>query len=129
MGMYIRAPINEGAPNRTLLISVEGKLVEKDYRELGERMEELVAYHGKINMLVELSNFHGWTAGAAWEDFKFGLEYADDLERIALVGDQEWEKGMTVFVKPFTSAEVKYFDQGNVQEAHDWVEDEEYTST
>ncbi len=129
MGMYIRAPINEGAPHRTLLISVEGTLVEDDYRQLGERMQELVAYHGKINMLVELSDFHGWTAAAAWKDFKFGLEYANDMERIALVGDREWEKGMAVFVKPFTSAEVKYFDHTNIQEAHDWVEDGEYTNT
>lgn len=129
MGMYIRAPINEGAPNRTLLASVVGKLEEQDYQKLGERMKELVAYHGKINMLIELSDFHGWTAGAAWEDFKFGLEYAEDIEKIAIVGENDWQEGMSIFIKPFTNAELQYFDKNNIQEAHDWVEDQEYSSS
>lgn len=126
MSMYIRAPINEGAPHRTLLITVSGKLIEDDYIELIERMKELVAYHGKINILIELDDFHGWSAGAAWQDLKFGIDHADDIEKIALVGDSAWEKGMAIFVKPFTSAEVQYFDVNNIQDAHDWVNDGEY---
>lgn len=121
MGMYIHAPIDEAAPHRTLMISVSGKLVEHDYDQLVERMNELVAYHGKINLLVELSDFDGWTAGAAWEDLKFSMDHFRHIDRMAIIGESMWERGMTLFIKPFTSAEVKYFDHADSKAANDWV--------
>lgn len=67
-------------------------------------MERLVKQHGKIRMLVEMHDFHGWTAGALWEDVKFDAKHFHDIERLALVGETKWEKGMAVFCKPFTTA-------------------------
>ena len=32
-----------------------------------------------------------------------------------------WEKSMTLFVKPFISAEVRYFDYKDSATASDWV--------
>ena len=55
-------------------------------------------------MLVRLHDFHGWTAGALWEDIKFDLKHFAHIERLALVGDRKWEAGMAVFCKPFTTA-------------------------
>lgn len=123
MGMYIHSDIDEGTPHRVLQINVTGKLVEHDYEQLIQRTNELVAQHGKINMLVELTDFEGWTTGAAWEDLKFGIEHFKHIERMALIGDSIWEKGMTLFVKPFTSAEVKYFDRTDSKVANEWVKE------
>ena len=61
-------------------------------------------------MLIELRDFRGWTVGALWEDTKFGLFHFNDIERLAIVGDQQWEKTMAAFIKPFTAATIKYFD-------------------
>lgn len=127
MSMYIRAPLEDGPEVRVLEVAVSGKLVVSDYSALSERAEELIANHGKINLLVELSDFQGWTAGAAWEDFKFGVEHFDDIDRMALVGDSVWEEGMAYFVKPFTTAEVKYFDRADADQAYEWVHQENET--
>jgi len=129
MGMYIHAPIEEGNPHRTLIINVSGKLTEHDYDQLIERTNELVAHHGKINMLVELSDFDGWTAGAAWEDLKYGMEHFSHIERMALIGESIWEKGMALFIKPFTSAEVRYFDRTDSKAAYNWVDAQEPDTT
>lgn len=126
MSMYIRAPLEDGPDVRTLEISVSGKLVEDDYKKLVERTDELIANHGKLNMIVELTDFHGWTAGAAWEDLKFGIEHFNHIERMALIGDSAWEKGMTLFIKPFTSAEVKYFDHNDSEAAYNWIHGDDY---
>ena len=109
---------------RTLEITVSGKLVEEDYRTLTERTAELIANHGKINIIVELADFHGWTAGAAWEDLKFGMEHFDHIDKMALIGESMWEEGMTLFIKPFTTAEVRYFDREKSEDAYNWIHEE-----
>ena len=44
-----------------------------------------------------------------------------DIERLAIVGESKWEKGMAVFCKPFIRAELKYFDHADLDAARDWV--------
>ena len=124
--MYLRAPLEEGPGVRTLELNVSGKLVEDDYTLLAERTAELIANHGNINMLIELSDFHGWTAGAAWKDLKFGIEHFQHIRRIAVIGDADWEKGLALFHKPFTRAEIKYFDHKDTESAYNWIHEEDY---
>jgi hypothetical protein len=65
--------------------------------------------------------FHGWEASAAWEDTKFGIKHFADIERLAMVGDKEWQDGMALFCKPFTKAMVRYFDHAEAVEARKWL--------
>jgi hypothetical protein len=126
VSIYIRAPLEDGPGVRTLELVVSGKLVEEDYNKLVERTEELVANHGSINMIIELKDFHGWTAGAAWEDLKFGIEHFNHIDRMAIVGESVWEEGMAMFIKPFTTAEVKYFDHKHSDDAYNWIHEDDY---
>jgi len=72
-------------------------------------------------MLIELLDFKGWSVGAMWEDTKFGLSHFNDIDRLAIVGDKQWEKTMATFIKPFTTAIVKYFDIGKLDAANAWI--------
>jgi hypothetical protein len=58
-----------------------------------------------------MHDFHGWDAGALWEDAKFDLKHFADIERLAFVGEKKWEKGMAQFCRPFTKATIRYFDR------------------
>ena len=68
-----------------------------------------------------MCGFHGWEAGALWEDIKFDMKHYRDIERLALVGESKWEKGMSVFCKPFTTAKIRYFDSKDIDEACEWI--------
>jgi len=48
---------------------------------------------------------------------------AIEIERIAMVGDRAWERGMALFCKPFTGARLKYFDTDEAKNAAEWVAD------
>jgi hypothetical protein len=72
-------------------------------------------------MLFDMTDFHGWEASAAWEDFKFGIKHFSDIERLAMVGEKQWQHGMATFFKPFTKAEVRYFDHADHAEAGKWL--------
>ena len=113
--------LNEENNGKLLTIHVSGKLVKADYDQFVPEVERLVRQHGKLRMLFDMTGFHGWNVGAAWEDFKFGIEHFADIERLAMVGEKQWQHGMAVFCKPFTRATVRYFDHADVAEARKWL--------
>ncbi|MGA2904529.1 MAG: STAS/SEC14 domain-containing protein [Candidatus Korobacteraceae bacterium] len=106
---------------KLLEVHLTGKLVKTDYEAFLPVVERLVKQHGKLLMLVEFNDFHGWTGSALWEDIKFDAKHFNDIERLAIIGENKWEKGMAAFCKPFTTAKVRYFDHTNAAEARDWL--------
>ena len=72
-------------------------------------------------MLFDMTDLHGWTAGALWEETKFAMHHFRDIDRLAMVGDKKWQEGMATFCKPFTKATIRYFDHGDAAEARKWL--------
>jgi hypothetical protein len=97
------------------------KLDKADYETFVPMIESQMQNGSPIRLLTELHDFEGWTAGALWEDTKFAAKHFNDIERLAVVGESRWQKGVTVFVKPFTSADVRYFDMQEIDRARQWV--------
>ncbi len=109
-----------------IYLKITGKLTTQDFDSFTPIMDQKIEKYGKVSMLVELNDFHGWTAGAAWEDAKLDLKHYSDFEKIAIVGDKSWEKGLAIFSKPFTAAKVRYFnanEEGKLEEAKGWIKE------
>jgi hypothetical protein len=114
--------LNEMNDGKLLEVQLSGKLTKEDYELLVPTVEKLVNKYGKIRVLLVMKDFHGWTAGAFWEDIKFDLKHFSDIERLAIVGETMWEQGMATFCKPFTTAKIRYFDQDKSNDASIWLE-------
>lgn len=115
--------LNEENNGKLLVIHVSGTLNKDDYTVFVPAFERLVKEHGKLRVLFDMSDFHGWDIGAAWEDLKFGVDHFSDIERMAMLGDKKWQEGMAIFAKPFTKAEVRYFDHAKAAEARKWLDE------
>ena len=113
--------LNEEDGGKLLILHISGKLVKEDYGRFVTEFERLVRQHGKLRVLFDMSNFHGWDTGAAWEDIKFDVKHFGDIERLAMVGDKKWQHGMATFFKPFTKATTRYFDHADAVEARKWL--------
>lgn len=111
----------EEASGQLLIISVSGKLTREDYKSFVPKVEELIRKFGRIRVVFEMRDFHGWDAGALWEDIKFDIRHFSDIESLAFVGDKKWEKGMSIFCRPFTKAQIKYFDLTEIYKAYEWI--------
>jgi SpoIIAA-like len=107
---------------RVLEVRVTGKLTKEAYQKFVPAVDAQIKQYGKLRILFIMLDFHGWTAGAMWEDLKFDLKHWKDIERLAIVGDKKWEKGMAAFCKPFTKATIRYFDAAQIEEARQWLE-------
>ena len=122
--MAITMNDRETTLEKILEVQISGKLTHDDYEVFGPMAEQMIQDHGKIRILVEMVDFHGWEGQALWDDIKFDTKHFGDIERIAMVGDKKWEKGMSIFCKPFTSAEIRYFDRANIEAARGWLAQE-----
>jgi hypothetical protein len=107
---------------KVIEVEISGKLTKDAYQEFVPQTEAAIREHGKVRMLVIMHDFHGWTAGALWEDIKFDFKHFSHIEKLAIVGETKWEHGMAVFCKPFTTATVKYFDSAQLDAARDWIQ-------
>ena len=114
--------IQEKNAGKVLEVQVSGKLSHEDYLRLVPVFERLVTLHGKLRVLFQMVDFHGWELGALWDDIKFDVKHFSDIERLGMVGDKKWEQGMSAFCRPFTTAKIRYFDSTAIQEARAWVE-------
>ncbi|MFQ5354481.1 MAG: STAS/SEC14 domain-containing protein, partial [Thermodesulfobacteriota bacterium] len=81
---------------------LRGKLHDEDYKVLVPEVEAVIEREGKVRILLHLVDFKGWDLHAAWDDMKFGVKHCRDFERIAIVGDKEWEEWMARLASPFT---------------------------
>ena len=110
--------------DKFLHVKVAGKLTKGDYETFAPAVDQQIQEQGKVRILFEMHDFHGWTAGALWEDLKFDFKHWKDIERLAIVGESKWEAGMAVFCKPFTAAKIQYFDVAKLDEAKLWIKSE-----
>ena len=118
--------IEESAIGNIFEVHATGKLTKEAYEEFVPMTEARIKESGKIRVLFVMHDFHGWSAGAAWEDLKFDLKHFNDIERLAIVGETKWEKGMSVFCRPFTTAKIKYFDHTEINKAREWISESEH---
>ena len=109
---------------RVLIVTATGKLTKEDYERFVPETDRLVNEHGKIGILFHMRDFHGWNAAALWEDTKFAMRHFHDIDRLAVVGEKTWQKGMAIFCKPFTRAEVRYFEQPDMEMARAWLQED-----
>jgi hypothetical protein len=108
--------------DKILGFKLSGKLHDEDYKTFVPAIDAAVAKHGKIRMLAQMHDFHGWDAHALWDDIKFSTTHCTEVEKIALVGEKSWEKWMASVCKPFTMAKIEYFDAGDIDKAWAWLE-------
>ena len=102
-------------------VTVSEKLTKEDYTDLIASWEKMIATHGKMRLAFEMEHFHGWEPVAAWSDLKFSLTHADQIEKVAMIGDKKWEEWVSKLGAMLAKAKVKYFESSQRGEAEQWL--------
>ena len=107
---------------QALVLEVQGKLEHADYEALVPRLEAWLEEHGCIRCLVDMRHFRGIEARAIWDELRFDVRHARDIERCAVLGDRRWEAWVTkLSTALFRSAQVRYFHDGESEAALEWL--------
>lgn len=105
---------------------VQGTLEKSDYQMFIPAIEKTIDEHGEVNLLLNISHFHGWSPAALWEDLKFDVKHYNHVSRLALVSEDSDKEWMATLSKPFTSAKVRFFTEEAHETARQWVLDERH---
>jgi hypothetical protein len=101
-----------------------GKLTQMDYRALVPEIEKRLKNQQRVRMLMEIHDFHGWSVGGVWEEYKFDVVHGTAVDRLAMVGPRMVSETHSAFDHPFVVNEVKYFDGEHVEDARAWLRSE-----
>jgi hypothetical protein len=108
--------------SKVLGFKMSGKLHDEDYKAFVPLVDKAIAEKGKVRLLAQFHDFHGWDMHALWDDIKFSTTHCTKIEKIALVGEKKWEEWMAKVCKPFTMAQIKYFNESDIESAWQWLE-------
>ena len=100
---------------------ISGNIDKNDYNVMLPVLEEKIKQHGKIRVYAEVQDVEAYTLRALYEDVKFDIKHAANFSRAAIVGDRAWIDWLTVMARPFTTANVKYFDFSQRDAAWEWI--------
>ena len=103
-------------------VQLEGKLDSSAYQGINEKMDEIIAKNGRIKLLLDMREFDGWHGlGGLSEHFSLVRDHRHAPTRVAIIGNQEWQKmAMRVFSQ-FVDADVQFFDGSATAEAESWI--------
>jgi hypothetical protein len=109
--------------NDLIAFEVKGKLEQSDYQEILHPMIDNAAKENKkIRALIHFGQeFEGFTAAAAWEDFKLGMHHWNSFAKLALVTDIDWLKATARLFMTMMPGEVRTFSNSEINDAIDWV--------
>ena len=116
--MFEILPVND---KDILAFKATGKLTDADYKQFLPLLEEMIQKTSRVSLYIEMQDFEGWEAKAAWDDLRFGLQHDDDFKRIAIIGDKSWQHAAISFVNFFSHIEMRFFDSSESETAWDWL--------
>lgn len=110
--------------NLDITLKATGTLTHQDYEVMVPMLEQAIQAikaipNTKVNMLLDATEFTGWEAQAAWDDFKFGMAYKDMFLCIAIVGTKQCQEYIAKMGNWFMDGEVKFFY--DLEEAKTWI--------
>jgi hypothetical protein len=115
-----------GSAGDTLGFKASGTIVQDDYPVLTSAAQAAVDEYGEINLVLDLTDLK-WEKFTAWDDdMRFGREYRDKIERMAIVGDGTFEKLLAKLADPFYADEARYFTPEQIDEAWAWARGQEH---
>ncbi len=101
-----------------LWVKVSGKLTRQEYADLVPSWETMIARHGKLRLLFQMEpGFTGWEPAAAWDDLKFSLSHRNELERVAMAGEKNWQDWVAKLGALLVNSEVRFFEEAELEDA------------
>ena len=104
-------------------LDLSGRLGKPEFDRCQESLASQIRGTGPVRLLFVLSQFEGWERNPDWADLSFYLAHGDSIERIAIVGDDQWRTETLMFASAdLRRAPVEFFSSGNaLAEARAWL--------
>ena len=110
-------------PSDVVGIDARGLIGATDYRETLEPLVETkLKQHDKLKMLLVAGPyFDSYSAGALWDDARFGLTHITTFSKLALVTDHDWLSHSVKLFGALMPTEIMVFSMKELDDAKAWI--------
>jgi hypothetical protein len=103
-------------------LEIRGTLRKTELDRCQEALAAEMARVGPVKLLFVLTGFEGWEPHAAWNDLTFYVKHGDNIERIAIVGEERWRGNALMFAgADLRKAAVEFFPLQAAADARAWL--------
>jgi len=111
-----------GVSGGVITLKASGLLKEDELQSVQQKMSDVIAKQKKVRILVLVENFDGWDPDGTWNDFSFQDKFDPFIEKMAIVGDKEWEELALLFsAQGLRGFPIEYFVPADSGKARAWL--------
>ncbi len=111
-----------GIEDSVVHVRIRDVMQVSDQKMLESIGMDLIRKGKKVRLIGILENFTGWEKSEAWGDINFMAEHANDVIKIAIVGDERWKELAFIFTgKGFRETKIEFFPLSSLKQAEEWV--------
>lgn len=113
-------PQNDG---NLVALNFDGKITHEELEALEPMIDAQIEKDGgEIRLLLDLVDFEGYEdLHAMWEHFIIVKNHHSAVKRIAILGDEEWERRVAQLAARFSLADVGFYEPGETAAALEWL--------
>ena len=105
-----------------ICLKVTGRLTKTELSQMQVAAIAGIKDWGKVSALVILEDFIGWEKGSGWEDISLADEHEQKIEKMAIVGPDQWRDWVCAFVgRGFRPMAIEYFLPSQLRQARNWL--------
>ncbi len=105
-----------------LVLEVTGKMSEQELKQLDPELHRRRNHPGDSSLVMIMDDFDGYESlDALWTDLKMDMAHKDDFKKIAIIGDDRWERGLSKLAGMITDGELKFFAKEDKAAAMAWA--------
>jgi SpoIIAA-like len=119
-----------GSSDGVVTIRISGQLKKAEVDRAQAFAVAAITQWGRVKVLAFLVDFQGWEPSADWGDVRFVRDHGDNVERIAIVGHEDWRDLVYAFTgRGFRSTAIAYFVPSEEARARAWLGEERAAET
>ncbi len=105
------------------VVTLDGTLTFDVLKELENQADAAFVPGRKVKVLILAENFAGWSQEGDWSDITFMVKHDHYIEKIAVVGTEEWKKKLLAYLSAdMRKSPVEFFLAGKEAEAREWLQ-------
>ena len=113
-----------GTDGRVVTARVAGTLTQTELSALQRATGDIINKQGTARLLILVEQFEGWERGATWSDFSFQIHHDAHIERMAIVGDNQWKDLALLFTADgLRRFPIAYFEPADIGRARAWLDE------